>query len=175
MDDNFLAYENEQNTPISVTPAKDSTNSDINPILLSMYNVNWSKQPTGHRFSRIRVSHPPEKQHELGTGIEVAVQSDTPFTPQQFHEDWIRFMSIRSSATVTLWVWNFSCNCCFNHIIHTDRMMSVTKRTPRSRPYCNKRSRIYIHWRGFPNHLLLTIFNRDVESPLRTQKQEMEL
>lgn len=85
MDENRFAQENEQNTPMMVTAAKDSTNKDITPMLLSMKELIWVKHPIGKRLSGLLVSQPVlSRQQELGTDT---VQSLAPWMPQQFKDD----------------------------------------------------------------------------------------
>lgn len=56
--------------------------------------------------------------------------------PQQFKDDWMRFISMFWSCRFTWWSLNLAWSRCFSQTIDIDSMSSITKSTPRTSPYC---------------------------------------
>lgn len=138
MDENLLANENEQNTPINDTAENDKTNKDMTPKLLSMNELICESHPWDQRFSAKRVSQLSAKQQDPGTAR--LVQSESPWMPQQFKDDWIKFMFMLTSSKATRCALNLATSCCFSHTIDRDRRICVTNSTPRTSPYCKNRN-----------------------------------
>lgn len=148
-----MANENEQNTPINDTAENDKTNKDMTPKLLSMNELICESHPWDQRFSAKRVSQLSAKQQDPGTAR--LVQSESPWMPQQFKDDWIKFMFMLTSSKATRCALNLATSCCFSHTIDRDRRICVTNRTPRTSPYCKKKKQ----WDGLFDEM------KDAKSP----------